>query len=491
MSNFKSSVRGLQIRNGSFFLRRMVNKITIQHTLGRVDEMSHKEAEEIALNLINEVKEKGIFALQTRQAFKKTAGREHGNNKPQTIRDISNELIDRGERYGTKKTGGRPWRKRVVAGWRNWQTSERMGILIDQPITNLTPSIIEDWYLNDLRAGKKTATDNAFRQLRRVFSWAISHHYISEDATEAVAKGEVRYTVPRRSGRLRIDHGELGRFAITLASYKGKQCKETNRTIRDVILFALLTGRRIEEIKNLEWSWVNLESRIITLPAETNPDGLSSFEGVKNRRDFELPLPRILVTMLRDRFERRAMLAKKHGDTKCERFVFMGRGGNRPIQDISSTFDSIVTQSGLESLKVHDLRRTFADIVYRTKRDFYATQQMMGHSGHSITAQYLEELDLVERRKTIQRVSDFVSQAMPVEGLEIGGVAIKASGLEDLDEDGTSSIDERVFMPNGLEYLMFPKRVWRKNQWWEHGGIDDALDLRSAYETAENLCRLA
>ena len=119
------------------------------------------------------------------------------------------------------------------------------------------------------------------------------------------------------------------------------------------------------------------------------------------------------------------MLAEQHGHNARERFVFIGKGGNRPIQDISSTFNSIVTQAGLESLKVHDLRRTFADIVYRTKRDFYATQQMMGHSRHSITAQYMDELDLVEKRKTIQKVSDFVSQSMPVEGLEISGVAIK------------------------------------------------------------------
>ena len=487
---FQSSIRGLQLRNGSFFLRRMINRVTIQQTLGRVDEMSVKEAEQVAINLIDEVREKGDFALQTRQKFKKIAGRQYGNNKPQTIKEISDELIDIGERFGTKKTGGRPWKKSQVTNWRYWQTSERMKILIDQPITNLTSSIIEDWYLSDLQLGHKSATDNAFRQLRRVFKMAISRQYISEDVTEAVANGEMRYTVPRRSGRLRIDHGELGRFAMALASYRGKQCKETNRTIRDVILVALLSGRRIKEIKNLEWSWINLERRIITFPGEANPDELSSFEGVKNRRDFELPLPRILVTMLRDRFERQEMLAEQHGHNARERFVFIGKGGNRPIQDISSTFNSIVTQAGLESLKVHDLRRTFADIVYRTKRDFYATQQMMGHSRHSITAQYMDELDLVEKRKTIQKVSDFVSQSMPVEGLEISGVAIKASGLEDLDEDGTSSTDERVFMPNGLEYLMFPKRVWRKNQWWEHGGIDDALDLRSAYETAENLCRL-
>ena len=62
-----SSVSGLSIRGDSYFLRKMVNKIHIQKTLGKVSDVSLSDAEKSAIDLIDAVRNQGQFALEMRK----------------------------------------------------------------------------------------------------------------------------------------------------------------------------------------------------------------------------------------------------------------------------------------------------------------------------------------------------------------------------------------------------------------------------------------
>jgi len=59
----QSSVPGLQIRGNSYWFRKMVKGEHIQRVIGRVDEMELLEAEQQCLQLVQDVRSQGKFAV--------------------------------------------------------------------------------------------------------------------------------------------------------------------------------------------------------------------------------------------------------------------------------------------------------------------------------------------------------------------------------------------------------------------------------------------
>jgi hypothetical protein len=216
----------------------------------------------------------------------------------------------------------------------------------------------------------------------------------------------------------------------------------------------------------MEWSWVDFDRRLITIPGEAVPenDPFSKFQGTKNRQDFVVPMARIIQTMLRIRAENKIN----------ERFVFPQRNRKGPLQDFRVTQGHLISLAKVKRITPHDFRRTFADIARVVRPDHFTVQDVVGHKVHDVTATYLSGLTLVERRQVFQAVSDYVSRAMPVRDITVDGKEFLFSGQVDLDEDNVTERDERIFHPDAMELLMFP-RIWRNGEWADHDGLDDAL----------------
>tara|TARA_R110000851_G_scaffold289174_1_gene443311 strand:- start:112 stop:1557 length:1446 start_codon:yes stop_codon:yes gene_type:complete len=467
-SKFSSSVAGLSMRGDSYFLRKMVNKIHIQKTLGSVSSMSLSDAERSAIDLIDAVRNQGSFALEMRKL------KENNNiptNRSSTIRHITLDMIAHGKQHGTRKTANKPWKKNTIRGWHDWLESERINPLVDQDIKTISRSDIEDWYINDLNKGKPSATDNAFRKLVRLCKWAIGTSALIDNPTTTMVNSERRYTTPKRKGRLDNLNNEIGRFSLTVSQYQGTQAKRTNDTVRHLLVLSLLTGRRADELRSLEWSWINFDRNIIVIPGEavSADDPLSNFQGTKNRKDFVLPMARVVQTLLRTRLN--------NGLPTSERFVFPGKDGIAPIRDIRGTLKHIIEQAGVKRIIPHDLRRTFGSICRSVGADFETTKDAMGHKINDVTADYIGDMSEKDKKILFQKVSDYVSTSMPVEDLLIDGKKYNFSGIDDVEDDNSTPRDERVFHPDALEILMFPKNIWRKGTWQEHDGILDALPI--------------
>ena len=484
MQKINTSILGLNIRSKSYQLRKMVAGTHIQKNLGRTDEITLQDAEVRAVELINAVKEQGQFALQNFDRRKKAGMSPIGSNQNSTLGDVARELVHTGKTNGTRKTDNKPWKNSTVVGWEDWIKSKRMAPLIDEPLAVLTKQNIVDWYTMDLRQNQHTATDNSFRKLRRVIAWAIGDGIVTEDITLQMALNQRRVVVRKRNTRLEINRAEPGRFALALANYSGRHRKHTVDTIKHIVLMSIITGRRANELKKMEWSWVDLDRGLITVPGEVvAEDNLSNFEGTKNRKDFVIPMARIVRTLMHDRKEINEGIKRqaiKQNDSKkakaAARFVFLGRDSRKPITNLRTALKNILNLAGLERVVPHDLRRTFADIVSIEGADFYTTQLAMGHTVHAVTADYLGEMSLRKKTLLFQKVSNWLSQSMPLENLIINGKEFSFSGNLDMEEDSETDRDGRAFKKDALELLLFPNRIWRKG-WIEHDGFEDAVDI--------------
>lgn len=83
---------------------------------------------------------------------------------------------------------------------------------------------------------------------------------------------------------------------------------------------------------------------------------------------------------------------------------FYARGGVRPDALTTRTVQRIVKQypvminGGLQVIRPHDLRRTYARLMYEAGMDLVAIQQNLGHASIETTMTYIGELDVKRRR---------------------------------------------------------------------------------------------
>ena len=98
----------------------------------------------------------------------------------------------------------------------------------------------------------------------------------------------------------------------------------------------LLTGARLREILNLEWRHVDFERGVLLLP-----------DSKTGRRTI------VLSTF--------ALELLKHCEQRSE-FVFPNTKGSGPRTDLRKPWRAIQRHAGLEGVRIHDLRHTFASI---------------------------------------------------------------------------------------------------------------------------------
>ena len=190
--------------------------------------------------------------------------------------------------------------------------------------------------------------------LSKMFALAIRWGYCEANP----ARGIQRNAEERRE--VYLDSAALGRLSAALAEFPRSQSA-------DVIRLLLLTGARRGEVLGATWGMFDLEQGIWRKPSSST----------KQKRPHTIPLSKPALTLLQDLHEER-------GDGP---FIFPGT--NRGAQsDLKHFWKSVSTRAGLEGVRIHDLRHSFASILANSGLSLPVIGQMLGHSNPSTTARY-------------------------------------------------------------------------------------------------------
>jgi integrase len=137
--------------------------------------------------------------------------------------------------------------------------------------------------------------------------------------------------------------------------------------LRDIAMLAVSTGLRMSNVIGMQWSWVNLGTRTLTIPGAL----------MKNGEDFAIPLNDMAAAVI----ERQV---GKHAD-----HVFVYRG--RPVTAASnSAWYSALKRAGLVDVRFHDLRRTFASILIQSGASDRELQELGGWKSPSMLKRYAQ-----------------------------------------------------------------------------------------------------
>ena len=155
--------------------------------------------------------------------------------------------------------------------------------------------------------------------------------------------------------------------------------------VATAIRLLLLTGARKGEILNLRWDQVDLRRGLLLLD--------DSKTGAK-----AIVLCGAAVTLFQKL-------------SKFGRYVIAGQNENRPRCDLKRPWKLISRRSGLEGVRIHDLRHSFASIGAGSGMGLLVLGRLLGHKQASTTQRYAH-LDNDPLRRAANEIGDAIERAM-------------------------------------------------------------------------------
>ncbi|MEJ0094250.1 MAG: tyrosine-type recombinase/integrase [Methylocella sp.] len=249
------------------------------------------------------------------------------------------------------------------------------------------------------------AANRSLSVISAIWNWAaIQHEDLALPANPA--KGIKRNPEEGRERYLTTD--ELARLGDVLAeaetsglAYRVDESrpaakhapKPENRRRRidpfaiGAIRLLILTGARLREILTAKWDYIDFERGLLNLP--TSKTGKKS-----------LFLSAAALEVL-------AALPRMAGNP----YVVPGEKSGAPRVDLKNPWAAVTQAAGLEGLRLHDLRHSFASVGAGGGLGLQIIGKLLGHSQPATTARY-SHLDNDPMQRAVNQIGNTISAAM-------------------------------------------------------------------------------
>ncbi|SEQ22667.1 tyrosine-type recombinase/integrase [Nitrosomonas ureae] len=218
------------------------------------------------------------------------------------------------------------------------------------------------------KAGYAPTANRVKALLSSVFGWAISAGLCEINPVIGIKSNKEN----QRDRFLQSD--ELPRFFKAVA-------EEPNSMIRDYILISLLTGARRSNVLSMRWKDINFDR------AEWR------IEETKNGTPQTVPLSPEALEILQSR---------KLSESAI--FVFPGSGKAGHLMEPKKGWKRILERSGIDNLRIHDLRRTLGSWQAKTGASLAIIGKSLNHKNQNTTAIYAR-LDLDPVRDSVNKAT--------------------------------------------------------------------------------------
>ena len=174
---------------------------------------------------------------------------------------------------------------------------------------------------------------------------------------------------------------------LSLTEFKQLIQNIREKWLKDICVFAIMTGMRRSEITNLRWSNVDLRSKIIIIQSH----GRFRAKCGKKRN----------IPMNNSVFE----LLSRIRDQGMSEYVFTLRNEKINGRFLTRKFKFYVRKTGLDDkLHFHSLRHSFATWLVEDGVSIYEIQKLLGHSNINVTMIY-SHLATEHLHHTVERIS--------------------------------------------------------------------------------------
>jgi len=153
-------------------------------------------------------------------------------------------------------------------------------------------------------------------------------------------------------------------------------CKaSTNAALYTVVVFALSTGARKNEILSLTLADIDLKR------------GQATLRDTKNGDTRSVPLASHLVGLLEDQIERIEAEYAKYDKPPKTLWLFPGKDGTKPV-DIRTAWENAREKAGLDDFRFHDLRHSTASYLAMKGASLVEIAEVLGHRTLQMVRRY-------------------------------------------------------------------------------------------------------
>ena len=193
---------------------------------------------------------------------------------------------------------------------------------------------------------------------------------------------------PERQRRRYASPDELARMRAAMQQWEAQGHMAVRWRFVQLVRLLLLTGARLREVMEAEWSEIDWGRGVLRVPAERGKTGAS-----------EVRLSDRALVILGE-------LRSKIGEQLPEnRWVIPGETGERPLVGYRRMWLALLQEAGIEDLRVHDLRHTFASYSLSGGQTLGTVGQLLGHRSTQTTSRYAHLVDDAARA-AVERVAD-------------------------------------------------------------------------------------
>lgn len=166
----------------------------------------------------------------------------------------------------------------------------------------------------------------------------------------------------------------------------------SNPYLKPILITALNTGMRKNEILTLRWTNIDLDTKVITLE-HTN---------TKTKKTRRIPINSVL----------RKLLLEQRLKSGGNEYIFLSPTGNpyKRHDSIKGSYERLCKKASISGLRFHDLRHTAATRMIEAGASIVAVSKILGHSDIKMTMRYThpdtslkEAVELLTNSLTMKR----------------------------------------------------------------------------------------
>jgi hypothetical protein len=248
------------------------------------------------------------------------------------------------------------------------------------------------------------AANRAISVVSAIWAWAARRDIVSAANNPAhqlernPENRRERFLTPEEFGRLgeALRLAETSGLAWTLDHTKPNSKHlpkpDNRRSLSDpyavaAIRMLIFTGARLSEILKAQWSWVDLSREVIFLP--TSKTGAKPLYLSKAAQAVLAAIPKV----------------------ENNPYIIVGAKHGRPRVDLKKPWAAIRRTAGLEGLRLHDIRHSYASVGAGTSLGLPIIGKLLGHSQPATTARYAH-LDAHPMQQAANSIGATIANAM-------------------------------------------------------------------------------
>ncbi len=254
------------------------------------------------------------------------------------------------------------------------------------PLQRITPEDLDTLYARLLREGRRNGGGGGLspKTVRYI------HSIIRKALADAARKGTVARNVADLADPPKLSAGPRRQMTVWTADELRAFLEHIeNHDLYPAYYLAANTGMRRGEVLGLRWDQVDLDAaRLVVTQAVLSIEYEASVSDVKtanSRRTIDLDIRTVNVLRAwRKRQLEQLMLTGRRTDVTG--FVFARPDGSPIHPDyFSQTFDRLVSQTGLQRIRLHDLRHTHASVLLKAGTPVKVVAERLGHANPAFT----------------------------------------------------------------------------------------------------------